>query len=68
MAESPIKVDIDVRVGRPEEAIVESAKDHGADLIIMGSHGKTGLERLLVGSVSERVIGSAECPVLVVKL
>ncbi len=68
MAKSSVKVDIDVRVGQPDEAIVECAKERGADLIIMGSHGRTGLERLLVGSVSERVIGSAECPVLVVKL
>jgi len=68
MAESSVNVDIDVRVGQPDESIVECAKEHGADLIVMGSHGKTGLERLLVGSVSERVIGSAECPVLVVKL
>ncbi|MDH5327161.1 MAG: universal stress protein [Gammaproteobacteria bacterium] len=63
-----VKVAVDVRVGRPDEAIMACAKDHSTDLIVMGSHGRTGLERLLVGSVSERVIGQAECPVLVVKL
>jgi len=68
MAESDVKVDIDVRVGRPDEAILASVKEHGADMIVMGSHGLTALERLLVGSVSERVIGQAECPVMVVKL
>lgn len=52
---------------RPEEAIVETAKASGADLIVVGSHGRTGLEKVLLGSVSERVIGQAEYPVLVVK-
>ena len=39
-----------------------------ADMIILGSHGRTGLRRLLMGSVAEKVIGYAPCPVLVVKL
>ena len=68
MTGNGLAVGTDVRVGRPDEAIIAAAKDHGADLIVMGSHGRTGLERLLVGSVSERVIGHAECPVMVVKL
>ena len=42
-------------------------RSQGADLIIMGSHGRTGLTRLLMGSVTERVIGLAPCPVMVVK-
>jgi nucleotide-binding universal stress UspA family protein len=37
------------------------------DLIIMGSHGRTGLKKLLMGSVTERVIGGSPCPILVVK-
>jgi nucleotide-binding universal stress UspA family protein len=53
--------------GRPDEVIVDVAKRQGADLIVIGSHGRTGLQRLLMGSVSERVIGRAECAVLVVK-
>jgi nucleotide-binding universal stress UspA family protein len=53
--------------GRPDEAIVKAAEDVGADLIIMGSHGRTGLVKVLLGSVAERVIGQAHCPVLVVK-
>ncbi|MET0105893.1 MAG: TSUP family transporter [Sedimenticola sp.] len=68
MAEAGIEVSVDVRVGSPEAAIVDCAHERNADLIVMGSHGRTGLDRLLVGSVSERVIGSAGCPVLVVKL
>ena len=53
--------------GAPEDAIVQGALTHGADLLILGSHGRTGLTRLLMGSVTERVIGYAPCPVLVVK-
>ncbi|MCW8963231.1 MAG: universal stress protein, partial [Gammaproteobacteria bacterium] len=68
LSEANIKAAVDVRVGRPDEEIVACAREHGADLIVMGSHGRTGLERLLVGSVSERVIGQTECPVMVVKL
>lgn len=51
--------------GRPHEAIVNAAKDKHAGLIVMGSYGKTGLERLLMGSVTERVIGHADCSVFV---
>jgi nucleotide-binding universal stress UspA family protein len=58
----------EVRVGQPDAGIVDCARERHADLIIMGSHGRTGLDRLLIGSISERVIGRAECPVLVVKL
>jgi nucleotide-binding universal stress UspA family protein len=54
--------------GRPYEVIVNRAKEKKADLIVMGSHGRTGLKRLLMGSVTERVIGHAECAVLVVKV
>jgi nucleotide-binding universal stress UspA family protein len=54
-------------VGRPEEGILRAAQYKQASLIIVGSHGRTGLKRLLMGSVAERVIGHAPCPVLVVK-
>jgi nucleotide-binding universal stress UspA family protein len=56
-----------IPVGRPEEAIVQAAESTQASLIIVGSHGRTGFMRLLMGSVAERVIGLASCPVLVVK-
>jgi len=52
---------------QPDDAIVQTALKNGIDLIIMGSHGRTGFKRLLVGSVTERVISQAPCPVLVVK-
>lgn len=53
--------------GHPDEAIIQVAKAKQTDLIILGSHGRTGLKRLFLGSVAERVIGQAACPVLVVK-
>lgn len=49
------------------EAIIKLAAEQQADMIVMGSHGRTGLRRLLMGSVTEKVIGYAPCPVLVVK-
>jgi nucleotide-binding universal stress UspA family protein len=56
-----------VVVGPAYRTIVELAGEWGAGLIVMGSHGRTGLKRLLMGSVTERVVGQAPCPVLVVK-
>jgi nucleotide-binding universal stress UspA family protein len=53
--------------GRPADAIIETAKEQNADLIVVGSHGRTGLNKLLMGSVAERVIVLASCAVLVVK-
>ncbi|MBS3909661.1 MAG: universal stress protein [Actinobacteria bacterium] len=53
--------------GEPYEKIIGVAKDVGAGLICMGSHGRTGIGRLMMGSVTERVIGEATTPVLVVK-
>jgi nucleotide-binding universal stress UspA family protein len=54
-------------IGKPYEAIVNTAKQKHADLIVVGSHGRRGLERLLMGSVTEKVIGYSEDAVLVVK-
>lgn len=53
--------------GRPADLIVDHAQAVKADLIVMGSLGRTGLERLLVGSVAERVVRLAPCPVLIVR-
>lgn len=53
--------------GRPDQAIVAAAASQAADLIVVGSHGRTGLEKVLMGSISERVLNQAHCPVLVVK-
>ncbi|WP_248896739.1 universal stress protein [Haloplanus halobius] len=53
-----------VEPGRPHERIVERAAESDADLIVMGTHGRTGLERLLIGSVTERVLRTSDVPVL----
>jgi nucleotide-binding universal stress UspA family protein len=50
-----------------DDGIIQVARENHVDLIIMGSHGRTGLKKLLMGSVTERVIGQTPCPVLVVK-
>ena len=49
------------------ETIVQYAKDHAIDLIVMGTHGRRALEHLLMGSVAERVVRTAPCPVLTVR-
>jgi nucleotide-binding universal stress UspA family protein len=54
--------------GDPATEIVRYAADAGMDLVVMGTHGRTGLERLLMGSVAEKVMREAPCSVLVVKL
>lgn len=53
--------------GSAAEEIVKLAKEVGADLIVMGTHGRTGLSRLLLGSVAEVVLRRAPCPVLTVR-
>lgn len=55
-----------LRVDEPWQAIVECAKEISADMIVVGTHGRRGLPRLLLGSVAERVVRTAGCPVLTV--
>ena len=56
-----------VRVGDPREALIEMARREGADLIVVGSHGRSGLTKLLMGSVASHVVTHAPCDVLVVR-
>jgi nucleotide-binding universal stress UspA family protein len=64
-------IDIDYRIrqleGHPAEAIIAYAEDHAADLIVIGSRGLGGFQRLLLGSVSDAVMHHAHCPVLIVR-
>ena len=53
--------------GYPAEEIIETAKASGADMIIMGTHGRKGFDRILFGSVAERVVKSASIPVLTIR-
>ena len=54
------------RTGHPAHEIVDLARSGGFDLIVMGTHGRTGLPHMLIGSVAERVVRSAPCAVLTV--
>lgn len=54
--------------GEPAREILRLAKDENADLIVMGTHGRTGMLRALMGSVAEQVVRNAACPVLTLKI
>lgn len=56
-----------LRTGVPYEEIVALARDERADLIVIGTHGRSGLDRALLGSVTDRVVRLAPCPVLMVR-
>ncbi len=58
---------MEVRVGSPVAEIVAAASDLKADLLCVGTHGRTGLAHLLLGSQAERIIRESPCPVLTVK-
>jgi nucleotide-binding universal stress UspA family protein len=53
--------------GAAPEAIASTARKERSDVVIVGTHGRTGLERLLAGSVASRIVGTAPCPVLTVR-
>jgi nucleotide-binding universal stress UspA family protein len=53
--------------GAPHEAITRAARKHRADLVVVGTHGRTGVARFFVGSVAARVVATAPCPVLTVR-
>jgi nucleotide-binding universal stress UspA family protein len=60
-------IDVVIAIGDPGEEIAEFAQSNGAELIVMPSHGRTGVSRLLIGSVAERVVRLSHCPVLVLR-
>ena len=59
--------EVEVTSGHPADAIVRMAQERGADLIVMGTHGRTGIQHVLLGSVAEKVVRFAPCPVLTVR-
>ncbi|QER42744.1 universal stress protein [Thermodesulfobacterium sp. TA1] len=62
-----VKIDWFLKLGAVEDKILEVAQETGSGLLVMGTYGKTGLKRLLMGSVTERVLSAGALPVLVVK-
>ena len=66
-ARADVTVERRVIHGTPFLEIVRLAREEGVDLIVMGTHGRTGLKQMLIGSVAEKVVRKAPCPVLVVR-
>jgi len=66
-AKEGVKAEPLVLMGEPYEAIAEAARDNGADLVVMGTHGRKGVSRFFLGSVAARVISTAPCPVMTIR-
>lgn len=64
---APMKIEVVLRTGDPRDLIVQTAADVHADLIVMGTHGRRGVSRALLGSVAEGVLRHAHCPVLTIR-
>jgi nucleotide-binding universal stress UspA family protein len=62
-----VLVEYRLLTGHPIDAVVRLAEDEGVDLIVLGSHGRTGVSRVLMGSVAEEIVRKAPCPVLICK-
>lgn len=62
-----VRIEPLVREGETYKVITDLARKFASDVIVMGSHGRTGIKRLLMGSVTEKVLGYAPCPVLVIR-
>lgn len=67
LATRGIKAEVVIKDGHPAEMIIDTAKEIGADLIVVGSHGRHGAQRFFLGSVSSKVVEHAPCHVLVIK-
>jgi nucleotide-binding universal stress UspA family protein len=67
LREAGVKARSLMRVGAPFLEIISAAQSEGVDLIVMGTHGRSGLAHVLMGSVAERVVNKAHCPVLTVR-
>ncbi|MCI4625532.1 MAG: universal stress protein [Candidatus Magnetoovum sp. WYHC-5] len=62
-----VKLETLTLIGEPYKVIVNASLESGADIVIMGTHGRTGIQRLIMGSVAERVVALSKCSVLVTK-
>ncbi|MEA1931996.1 MAG: universal stress protein [Euryarchaeota archaeon] len=66
--ERDVPVETEITEGSPSTEIVRAAESQGCDLIVMGTHGRGGIDRLLLGSVAEKVVRAAHVPVLTVRV
>jgi nucleotide-binding universal stress UspA family protein len=64
-ATRPLKITAHIRMGNPARSILQAAGDIDADMIVVGAHRRTGIQKLVIGSVGEHVLRDAHCPVLV---
>ena len=64
---SRVRASAEITTGVPPEEIVRAARAGKAELIVMGTHGRTGISKLLLGSVASRVVSGAGCPVMTVR-
>ncbi len=62
-----LKVRTELRIGDPRDQVLAAARELKADLIVMGTHGHTGIAHMLLGSTTERVVRLADCPVLTLR-
>lgn len=67
LADNPATIETVTQVGSPAEAIVQYAEEHGVDLIVMSSHGRTGSSRWVYGSVAEKVMHHAPCATAIIR-
>ena len=67
LAAAGIAAESRVLTGDPREVLVDVARSEGAELVVMGSHGRTGFAKLVLGSVAAHVVGHAPCNVMVIK-
>ena len=67
LASETLRVISEVRTGETAESIAQASVHYGADLVIMGTHGRTGVAHLLAGSIAEQVVRTAPCPVLLLR-
>ncbi len=61
---NPPGIELEVRDGNPHAEILDSVRKHGIDMIVMGTHGHTGIKHAVLGSTAERVVRLASCPVV----
>ena len=68
VSDSSVQIDKSIRHGRPFVEIIQAAREEEADLIVIATHGRGGLEHVLFGSTAEKVVRKAPCPVLSIRM